>query len=76
MPHSRPNLIFADFLKTAASMAASPMKSTGPDGAGDSMQKLKSTPTPRYTAPNPTQATPNPNPPIAGQKITPPPPVQ
>lgn len=75
MHTARPNLIFDAFLKIAAAEATTPAKSTGPDGAGDSMQRLRTGSMPRYTAPNPTQATPNPNP-IAAQKVAPPPPVQ
>lgn len=73
---ARPNLMFEAFRKVAAAAATLPAVSTRPDRMGDSMQRLRTgSSSPKWTAPNPTQATPSDNP-IAAQKIAPPPPVQ
>lgn len=73
---TRPNMIFEAFVKSSGMSPTLPALATKPDGAGDSMQKLRTgSSKPSWTAPNPTQATPSDNP-IAAQKIAPAPPVQ
>lgn len=71
-----PGVIFDSF-KAAAAASMQPSETNGSAGVGDSMKTFRSTSqrAPRWTAPNPSQATPTENP-IAGQKIAPPPPVQ
>ncbi len=74
---SHPSLIFENF-KTSAAAAMRASESSGSATQGDSMKTFRAatrTP-PQWTAPNPTQATPNDNNPIASQKTAPPPPVQ
>lgn len=73
---ARPNMLFDKF-KQAAAAAMKPAELSGASGVGDSMKAFKaerSNP-PQWTAPNPTQATPNDSP-VAAQKTAPPPPVQ
>ncbi len=72
-----PNLIFSSFkLSAAAAMQAS--SSSSSSSVGDSMKTFRAQTRnpPTWTAPNPSQATPNDNNPIASQKTAPPPPVQ
>lgn len=74
---SHVNLIFEVF-KSAAAAALRPAETSGSATQGDSMKSFRAQTRnpPQWTAPNPNQATPNDNNPIASQKTAPPPPVQ
>jgi hypothetical protein len=70
---SRPDM-FAEFNKLAAAVMPSPVAARRADGAGDAMKRLTSSAPkpPTIATPNPTQASPVPNP----IQKAPPPPVQ